>query len=183
MEQNHQECILEGEIIIPLEKNIILSFFGTIAEAAQCRAEGTVNGGRDEPFSVSTIVGYRSALLDYYKSREINLGDDVAIALHNFMDGYENIVSGLRKDGKMKICEGKKPLSFEGMSFLQIKMILKFILFFSGTARLQNAIRKNDAETSKPEAQFHWPTYRWIMDHHSFWMGFYCPYVESYVAQ
>ncbi|KAF1785902.1 hypothetical protein GQ600_9338 [Phytophthora cactorum] len=64
-----------------------------------------VNDATSAPLSVSSIWGYRSALVDVYRAKLIELDTQLDTELRRVLDGYEKTVNSLKKSGLMKINE------------------------------------------------------------------------------
>ncbi|KAG2779576.1 hypothetical protein PC129_g19205 [Phytophthora cactorum] len=82
-----------------------------------------VNDATSAPLSVSSIWGYRSALVDVYRAKLIELDTQLDTELRRVLDGYEKTVNSLKKSGLMKINEGKRDLKSSGFRLLALKLM------------------------------------------------------------
>lgn len=71
--------------------------------------------------SVQHVNGYKSALVDKYRSLGIALDFEHKTMFSDLMTGYRRIVQKKKQDGEMNIHEGKYPLSFSGYRYLAKK--------------------------------------------------------------
>eukprot|EP00644_Phytophthora_capsici_P013549 jgi/Phyca11/115783/e_gw1.29.489.1 len=79
--------------LIPLPKDAILGFFGHICSPAHaCDCDGV--GSPSVPLSASCVWGYRSALVDVYHSKLLELDQPVDTELRRVLDGYEKLFIG-----------------------------------------------------------------------------------------
>ena len=104
-------------IKVPIEDedmNKVLEFFGYLASPAYERRQlsdpDEITNEMAEPYSDSTIDGYRSALLSLYKnSRPVLVPSDLITAsLTQFIVSYRNLINDLRQKGLVKLTQGKK---------------------------------------------------------------------------
>ena len=72
------EVDVNGEVVLPFPNEFVISFFAHLMSPANKRM--SLNGphelpeeGSVEPFSHSHVVGFRSALVDFYRSRRVVL--------------------------------------------------------------------------------------------------------------
>jgi hypothetical protein len=103
----------KGEITVPLAKQSMLQFFGWKCRKAMEILEAGVNNDGD-PESVSSVRGYRSALVSLYTAKKLAIQPELDKELSIFLDGYEKTYAELRKRGLVKISEGKKALKSAG---------------------------------------------------------------------
>jgi hypothetical protein len=114
----------QNVIQIPLQKEVVLNFFGHICSRASLRDEQETPLPDDSPpLSASCVKGYRSALVDLYRSAEIELDPALNTELKVLLDGYDKIVNDLKRRGLMKINEGKRHLKCSGYSMLTVKLM------------------------------------------------------------
>lgn len=126
MKDNHARALnAKGAIIIPVEKDTILQFFGAICSRASALDATDDPGALNKPLSVSCVKGYRSALVDLYKQQHIRLDETLDAELKGVLDGYEKMINDLKKRGKMKIHEGKRHLKSNGFNMLAYKFMTK----------------------------------------------------------
>lgn len=90
---------------LPVKRDEIKSFFGALTDT-------------DPPLSVSTVKGYKSALVWYYKEHGMVLDPETNQQLQTLMKGYKRKVATLKLDGKMAVFEGKHHLSFQAYCVL-----------------------------------------------------------------
>jgi hypothetical protein len=73
---------------------------------------GEIQGTRTK--AVSTVGGYRSAIVDFYKANNMRLDPELDIGMSNYIAGFKRNVADLKDRGYMKIQEGRAPLTFSG---------------------------------------------------------------------
>jgi hypothetical protein len=119
-------------IQVPIEDedmNKVLEFFGYLASPAYARRQLTspddITDEMAEPYSDSTIEGYRSALLSLYKnSRPVLVPSElISSSLTQFINSYKNVINDLRQKGLIKLTQGKKKLSLAAYSHLCEKFL------------------------------------------------------------
>lgn len=98
---------------LPLASREILSFFGWYI---------TSNNNNGKAFS--TVRGYKSALVWYYKQQNRIIDESLNLELENFLAGYKRKVSQLKLDGQMAVFEGKHHLNFDGYLLIANKLLL-----------------------------------------------------------
>ena len=120
----------DGEIRVPMQTDHCLDFFGIIHQTNNNRnaaqEEEHFGDDRDEEQAVkavSTLGGYRSAVVFLYKERNIKMQEDLNVGLSNFMQGYKRKVGELKQNGLMSITEGRQPLAFSGYRLLALKFL------------------------------------------------------------
>jgi hypothetical protein len=101
----------EKEIILPVpnEEQIILTYLGSLKNTNK---KGIVD--KDYLIAKSTMMGHISAIQNLYKENNIELGKTTKLKISSFIRGYNRIVSEAKQQGKMKVFEGKKNISFTG---------------------------------------------------------------------
>ena len=128
LSEHASECLNEdqSDIIIPVPNNVVLNFFGHICAKASQRDEdeSTVQDG-EAPLSVSSVVGYRSALVNLYRNQTKELDPSLNTELKVLLDGYQKVINGLKKRGVMKISEGKQHLKANGYTMLCEKLLTR----------------------------------------------------------
>jgi len=128
---NHANCLnADGtDFLLPIPTRELLEFFGHLCKPATDRKAALVNGdtledilkryeNTPDPYSVSVVVGYRSALMDLYTRAYLTMDGDLNKRLKTLLDGYEKTVTYLKKNGLMKISEGKSKILFSGYQML-----------------------------------------------------------------
>ncbi|KAG2770460.1 hypothetical protein PC116_g19612 [Phytophthora cactorum] len=108
-----------------LLQDAVLAFFGHICSPAHtCDLDSVhVNDATNAPLSVSYIWGYRSALVDVYCAKLIELDTQLDTELRRVLDGYEKTVNSLKKSGLMKINEVKRGLKSSIFGLLALKLM------------------------------------------------------------
>lgn len=70
--------------------------------------------------SASCMQGYKSALMWWYRQKNVIMDPKVEQMLDDFIMGYKNIISNKKSRGVMKITEGKYPLSYTGFNSIAL---------------------------------------------------------------
>jgi hypothetical protein len=101
----------EDDISIPVnDDNVLVKFFGFIMASAYARdklqSPDDIPEDEADPWSVSQINGYKSAIVSLYTAQDLKLSDKVDTKLKGMIDGYEKLITSLKKRGLMKIGEG-----------------------------------------------------------------------------
>jgi len=110
---------------LPLHVNTVLAFFGYIGDGGLHRGDDGVmldeNGSAiteeaqgKRTKALSTIGGYRSAIVWYYKEHNLKLKNELEISLSNYIAGFKRNIADLKQRGLMKIQEGRAPIAFGG---------------------------------------------------------------------
>lgn len=94
---------------LPLDRNHVLNFFASLVEI--------------QNKAVSTVRGYKSAIVWYYKEQEQLLSVELDTAMENFLSDYKRKVSDLKLKGEMAVFEGKHHLTFRGYVLLAEKLL------------------------------------------------------------
>jgi hypothetical protein len=128
MKVNRPDCVTEsGDLMIPVEKQAILSYFGSIMKAADDRSKLTsaqdIPEGEPDPPAISTVRGYRSALVDLYTEKKKKIAEDLDVELATILDSYEKKINNLKNRSLMKIGEGKTHLKPKGYELLANKFM------------------------------------------------------------
>ena len=128
IKQHHPDALNnDGTIAIPVASNVIIDFFGDLS----AKAVMMLNSSDDEsselptPMSVSGVRGYRSALVDMYRSHSLKLDEQLDLELTCLLDGYEKAITELKSRGRMSIHEGKRHLKWTGYLLLARKFMTK----------------------------------------------------------
>ncbi|KAF0730381.1 hypothetical protein Ae201684P_013259 [Aphanomyces euteiches] len=112
----------DESIQLPLPKDAILGFFGHLCKQAhQCDKDGESTS--HQPMSVSCVKGYRSALVDLYRNRKLEIDPNVDGELRRVLDGYDKTINSLKQRGIMDINEGKRHLKSKGYNLLATKLM------------------------------------------------------------
>ncbi len=74
----YHDCVTEGKIYLPLPVEAIKAFFGYLAFAAiereKCRTKSDIATiAPTEPLMPSTLQGYRSAIVDFYRENNTDI--------------------------------------------------------------------------------------------------------------
>ena len=105
----------DGELLVPMDVDHVLSFFGSISRWQ----EGERGGVPGQLKSVSHMGGHRSALVDYYKIvHKRKFEPELDTRLSALLSGFKRQVAQAKQDGVIKITEGKQPLTFAGYRLL-----------------------------------------------------------------
>ncbi len=75
--------------------------------------------------SVSTLTGYRSALVDLYREKGKTLERTLDTELKSVLHGYVKVVCALKQQGRMAINEGKRHLKWSGYVLLAKKLMTR----------------------------------------------------------
>lgn len=125
----HPECqatdAATGAVTVVYERvtaNILQCFLGHISRKRK-PGTGIPYEYIDPPVlnSVQHVNGYKSAIVNQYKTRRIPLDIDRTTMFAGMMQGYKRTVQKKKQDGEMSMTEGKFPLSFSGYRFLAKK--------------------------------------------------------------
>ena len=116
-----------GEISIPVNKKAVIEFFGELSANAAVLLEASVDDVPDlpTPLSVSTLTGYRSALVDLYRQHGKSLDRKLDVELNSVLNGYEKVICALKQGGRMAINEGKRHLKWSGYVMLAKKFMTR----------------------------------------------------------
>jgi hypothetical protein len=124
----HPSQIENGVLVLPLPEDTVIRFFTHKCMPAFNRM--SLQSKKDlteatlaEPFAPTTLTGYRSALVDLYRSKKLKLSDDLERELKALLSGYEKICNDLKKKGLMKLNPGKRELRRDGYILLCRKLM------------------------------------------------------------
>jgi hypothetical protein len=116
-----------SEFVLPIPCKELKEFFGHLCSAAhkreQLKSAEEITEDMEDPSSSSTIVGYRSAILDLYTTAKMDMDAQTKLELKMLLDGYDKLLTTLKRKGLMKISEGKRPISGSGYSMLSEKFM------------------------------------------------------------
>lgn len=73
--------------------------------------------------SVQHVNGYRSALVDKFRSLGVQLDFEHQTMFKGMITGYQRIIQKKKQNGEIEMHEGKYPLSFSGYRYLAKKAI------------------------------------------------------------
>ena len=62
--------------------------------------------------SFEHVSGYKSAIVNYFKSKRVKFSEDATQLQSDFFGGYKRLIAEEKQDGVRKTREGKAPLSF-----------------------------------------------------------------------
>lgn len=146
----YEEHLTPDSFCTPLPHSVIFQFFGHLTAKAQqitaskrkisaiCtdlenKAEYPTTDSpnkrhknSDTAISVSTVRGYKSALLWKYNNQKIKLDPALNSELEGLIKGYQRTVATLKQSGDMDIQEGK-----DALSFIAYRMIAEKLAAFS----------------------------------------------------
>ena len=104
-----------GDIRLPLPAEIITDFMAHISmkfdENGQHMVPPVFN-------SFSHVNAYRSAIMDFYRRKEIIMDDNITNKMAEYCSGYKRKVAQLKEDGELPMMEGKVAMSSTGYNFL-----------------------------------------------------------------
>ena len=110
-----------------LEPVVLKEFLGHISKKQDRKAQTL-----EEPYvyfnpvrlqSVQHVNGYKSALVNKYRTLGIALDFEHQTMFSDMLTGYRRVVQKKKQDGEMEMHEGKYPLSFSGYRYLAKKAI------------------------------------------------------------
>lgn len=115
------------EFVLPIPCKELKEFFGHLCSAAhereKLKSAEEITAEMEDPSSSSTVVGYRSAIMDLYRTAKIEMDATTKLELGMLLDGYDKLLTSLKRRGLMKISEGKRPISGSGYSMLAEKFM------------------------------------------------------------
>lgn len=122
IESKHPVCLDESRAVDlnSVDRSILKEFLGHI-----CKKKDK-DGSYFEPVvfhAFQHVSGYKSAIKDYYSTKEVKISDEIEKMFKQFFDGYVRTIAKLKQDGVMSIVEGKQPMSFRVYKFLASKAI------------------------------------------------------------
>jgi hypothetical protein len=95
-----------GQIILPLDDNVVMGFFGFKAYRNPVARTGL--------YSKSTTEQFYSALKDEYRNREVFFPVSTQKKVLGFLDGLKRTIATAREKGEMSVSEGKRALPIGG---------------------------------------------------------------------
>ena len=98
----------------------VVNFFGSLSIKAAVLLEASNDEAPElpKPMSISSVKGYRSALVDLHRMHQLTIDADLDNELNEILDGYEKVICSLKQGDKMAINEGKRHLKWDGYSLL-----------------------------------------------------------------
>ena len=90
-------------IKLPLQAQVILNYL--VSTQRNC------NG---KLVATSTMTGIGSAINDMYRSRGLQISEQIKAKLNQFMAGHRRMVADAKQQGQLPMFEGKRPLSHTG---------------------------------------------------------------------
>jgi hypothetical protein len=118
---------------VPLEADIVKAYFGSLINQP---------ASRKKQVSVSVIQGTKSALRWRYQEHGVTIEAELDRYINHFISGYKRKIADLKQSGKMKLKEGKSPLSFSNYKMLAQK-IIKFAPPNNATVETKTAYEYN----------------------------------------
>lgn len=110
-----------------IDSHTMKEFLGHISKKRDWKAQTP-----EQPFvyfepvrlqSVQHVNGYKSALVNKYRTLGIQLDFEHTTMFSDMLTGYRRIIQKKKQDGEMEMHEGKYPLSFSGYRFLAKKAL------------------------------------------------------------
>lgn len=98
---------LAQNIILPLNEDIILSFFASL-----------YNEEEGKYTAATTIGGYRSAINYLYRERGLDVEKKLKDSMDDFCRGYKRRIAQAKESGEVAMTEGKEALSVQGYRIL-----------------------------------------------------------------
>jgi len=102
----------EMEFKAPIPASIVEAYFGDLTS-------------RSKPLSKSIVQTAKSALRWWYEENGTEIEHSLNRRLNSIISGYKRAISELKRQGRMKLKEGKSPLSFKNYKLL-VQKIIKF---------------------------------------------------------
>ena len=90
-------------IKLPLQAQVILNYLVS-----------TQRKGNGKLVATSTMTGIGSAINDMYRSRGLQISEQIKAKLNQFMAGHRRMVADAKQQGQLPMFEGKRPLSHTG---------------------------------------------------------------------
>jgi len=97
--------------IIPIPRVILMKFLG---DARFLNKNGLRKPPGAKPIAKTTMNGIVSAIGDLYRAEKLTMSNELRIEVTNFMHGYRRTIAAKKQRGKMKMFEGKRPITFRG---------------------------------------------------------------------
>lgn len=128
MKQHYPDAVNgSDDLIIPVVRECVVQFFGelSVKAAVMLEANHEEAGDLPTPMSVSAVRGFRSALVDRYRSQALKLDEQLDLELASILDGYEKSIGELKQRGRMSIYEGKRHLKWSGYGVIVRKFLMQ----------------------------------------------------------
>lgn len=126
---NYSSYVRNNELILPLPWEPIKHFMDNLTQPAIARKEyqnkNEIPENLAQPFAVSTIQCFKSALIDYYKQKKVDFDPNINNQWNTLLDSYEKLINQLRQNNLINPREGRHPLKFEGYRLLAKKFLTK----------------------------------------------------------
>jgi len=100
---------------IPLPHVVLMQFLG---DAPRLDRNGRLKPADKNPIANSTMNGITSAINDLYREAKITMDPATRIEVTSLMRGYKRTIADEKLAGRMKVFEGKRPLTFRGYALL-----------------------------------------------------------------
>jgi hypothetical protein len=126
------------EFKAPIPASIVEAYFGDLTS-------------RSKPLSKSIVQTAKSALRWWYEENGTEIEHNLNKKLNSIISGYKRAISELKRQGKMKLKEGKSPLSFKNYKLL-VQKIIKFSPLNSNS---------NSEQESKYEQNYNQNIFAW----------------------
>jgi hypothetical protein len=112
---------VDETITLPLTVDVLTEFMGFVSK----KVDPVTKVHYDPPKfnSVAHVQGYRSAIIDLYKSRNLPAPELNKTKMSEFVSGYKRKIAQLKEDGELPMMEGKSPMSNTGYNFLALKAL------------------------------------------------------------
>ena len=116
-ERKHYYDAEKGLGKLPLPVDVIAEFMAKISMVK------SKNSPVMKQASCAHVGGYRSAIVDLYKSNNLKFEDEAVIGMSDFSSGYKRLVADKKLNGEMEVQEGKCPITFAGYIFVAQKAL------------------------------------------------------------
>jgi integrase len=100
---------------IPLPRDVLMQFLG---DAPRLDRNGRLKAADKAPIANSTMNGIASAINDLYREAKIEMDQATRIEVTSLMRGYKRTIADEKLAGRMKVFEGKRPITFRGYAML-----------------------------------------------------------------
>ena len=119
--KNHPACVADDIILLPLDPSVVSEFLGCVGigkhkESAESMSDEAVsaydmqfawrlsysseiNSEKIAHPSLSSIGGFKSAILHLYRERDMKPSENLLLQLNIFFNGYKNEVAKLKLSG------------------------------------------------------------------------------------
>jgi hypothetical protein len=100
---------------VPIPHAILIQFLG---DAPRLDRNGRLKHSSANPVANSTMNGIASAINDLYREAKIEMDQMTRIEVSSLMRGYRRTIADEKLAGRMKVFEGKRPITFRGYAML-----------------------------------------------------------------